>query len=259
MTILFKGILFLLTLKYVLIVSGYFICYIATLGMRLFSGCGSLRQPVMRIKRDISEKTSKEGESVSQPVVHALPPGWIKSFLSRLVNGWLRYSGMYTGRIPSHFIRNFIYRHIYHLKLGEKAIIYGGSEIRAPYNITIGKGSIIGDDSKLDGRNGIVIGNNVNFSTGVWIWTDQHDPQSPDFSTNDQGGPVIIRDRAWLSCRTVILPGVTIGEGAVIAAGAIVTKDADPFGIYAGIPARKIGERNKNLVYEFNGRPLSFY
>ncbi len=156
-------------------------------------------------------------------------------------------------------MRNFIYRHIYHLTLGERAIIYGGSEIRAPYNITIGKGSIIGDDSKLDGRNGIVIGKNVNFSTGVWIWTDQHDPQCPDFSCGDQGGPVIVGDRVWVSCRTVILPGVTLGEGAVIAAGAVVTKDAEPFGIYAGVPARKIGERNKNLVYEFDGRPLPFY
>jgi acetyltransferase-like isoleucine patch superfamily enzyme len=55
------------------------------------------------------------------------------------------------------------------------------------------------------------------------------------------------------------LPGVTIGEGAVVAAGAVVTKDADPYGIYGGVPAKKIGERSKDLVYELDGKPLPFY
>ena len=175
------------------------------------------------------------------------------------MNGWMTYSLAFTGRLPSHGIRKFLFRHVYGVQLGRKCIIYGGTEMRAPYNIRIGEGSIIGNDSILDGRNGIFIGNNVNFSTGVWIWTEQHDPQCPHFSCTNRGGPVVINDRVWVSCRAVILPRVTIGEGAVIAAGAVVTHDVEPYAIYAGVPARKIGERNRDLVYTLDSHPLPFY
>jgi maltose O-acetyltransferase len=60
---------------------------------------------------------------------------------------------------------------------------------------------------------------------------------------------VVIEDYAWLSCRTVILPGVKIGFGAVVCAGAVVTKNIEPYSIVAGVPAKKIGERAKNLSY----------
>ena len=58
--------------------------------------------------------------------------------------------------------------------------------------------------------------------------------------------------------KSVILHSVNIGEGAVVAAGAVVTKDVEAFSIVAGIPAKKIGERNKNLKYEMDGSYLSF-
>ena len=139
------------------------------------------------------------------------------------------------------------------MKIAPNVVIYGGFEIRDPWNITIGRGSIIGDESKLDGRNGITIGANVNFSTGVWVWTLEHDLNDPLFSTNEKGGRVIIRDRAWVSARTIILPKVTIEEGAVVAAGAVVTHDCQAYTVYGGVPARIIGERNRNMIYEFNG------
>ncbi len=138
-----------------------------------------------------------------------------------------------------------------------KTIVYMGYELRHPRRIKIGKGSIIGNDAKLDGRFGIEIGNNVNFSTGVWIWTQQHDPQDPDFGTKE--GKVQIGDRAWISNRVTILPGVTIGEGAVVAANAVVTKDLEPYGIYGGIPARKIGERRTDIKYVLNGKGAPFF
>lgn len=125
------------------------------------------------------------------------------------------------------------------MNIATRAVVYDGFEIRAPCNISIGEGTIIGDESKLDGRNGLIIGKNVNFSFGVWIWTGQHDMNNPYFRTNNSGGAVQIEDRAWISCRTIILPGVRIGRGAVIAAGAVITKDCEPFCIYGGIPPRK--------------------
>ena len=241
-----KIIISLILLRYGVVLLGYIICFLATKSVRV-----PLDETSVRGIADLRKKRSASVQASSRLS--------FASHIRRYVNGWFAYSLLFTGRIPSHWIRNFLYRYVYGVQMGAGTVLYRGSEMRAPYNIAIGQGTIIGDECKLDGRNGIIIGKNVNFSTGVWIWTDQHDPQCPDFSCTDQGGPVIIRDRVWVSCRAVILPRVTIGEGAVVAAGAVVTRDVEPFAIYAGVPARKIGERNRELAYEFNEAPLPFY
>lgn len=157
------------------------------------------------------------------------------------------------GSVPSHHVRNGAYRHLFRVTMGKKVVIYSHAEIRAPRSLTIGDNSIIGDHAILDARRGITIGRNVNVSTGVWIWTLQHDPQDPSFRAT--GGPVVIRDRAWISCRVTVLPGVTIGEGAVVAAGAVVTKDVADFAIVAGVPAKVIGKRNAALNYNLDEFP----
>jgi maltose O-acetyltransferase len=107
----------------------------------------------------------------------------------------------------------------------------------------------------LDGRKfKIKIGSDVSIGPEASILTLGHDPQSPDFG--DRGGNVVIGDRVWIGYRAIILPGVTIGDGAVVGAGAIVTKDVEPFCIVAGNPARKVGERNKDLPYQLNYNPI---
>jgi serine acetyltransferase len=104
----------------------------------------------------------------------------------------------------------------------------------------------------LDARRGLDLGRNVNLSTGVWIWTEQHDPNDPDFAI--VGGNVVIEDYVWISCRAVILPGVRIGEGCVVAAGAVVTKDMPAWSIVGGVPAVVIGQRSSNMRYQLGGR-----
>jgi acetyltransferase-like isoleucine patch superfamily enzyme len=173
------------------------------------------------------------------------------------MEGILLYAALIVGRMKSQKIRLCIYRLVFRLKIDKKVVIYNNLQVRRGHKIIIGKGTVVGDQCILDGRNGLEIGSNVNISTGVWIWTEQHDPQSPTFGTN--GKKVKIADRAWISSRVTILPGITIGEGAVVAANAVVTKDIEPFSIYGGIPAKKIAERNKELNYEFNGEYLPFF
>ena len=164
--------------------------------------------------------------------------------------------GSVVAHVPSSSVRRRIYA-LMGLTVGRRAHIYGGMEIRHPRNVTIGEGSVIGLNATLDGRSGIAIGRNVNVSSEVAIWTLEHDPQAPDFGA--KGGPVIVGDRAWLSFRCTILPGVTIGEGAVVAAGAVVTHDVAPFAIVAGIPAAQIGERNRDLTYELGEVPAYWF
>ena len=163
----------------------------------------------------------------------------------------LRFVGLQgIGKIPSQTIRNYFYIKHFGLKLGENSVVYGSSHLREPHKIIIGNHSSIGDSCVLDGRSGLTIGNSVNISTGAWIWTLQHDPNDPNLTAT--GAPVVIEDYAWISSRTTILPGVTIGKGALVAAGAVVTKSVEPYTIVGGVPAKKIGDRNKDLNYRLN-------
>lgn len=183
----------------------------------------------------------------------------IKVLVMNYFNGLIVISSIAIGKIPFHFIRIFFLKHVFLMDLGKKVVIHYGFQLRAPWNIRVGNGSIIGDNAILDGRNGLIIGENVNFSTGVWIWTEEHDLNDPLFRCNNKGGGVSIENRCWISCGAIILPGCTIKEGAVIAAGAVVTKNCEPFSVYGGVPAKGIGQRNKELLYDFNGKHGMFF
>jgi len=162
----------------------------------------------------------------------------------------------FLGKLPVQSLRHFLYKYCFNLKLGHNSVIYNSCHIRSPHQVSIGENSSIGDSCTLDGRSGLRIGNSVNLSTGAWIWTLQHDVTAPDFRAT--GGPVTIEDYAWISSRATILPGVTVGKGAVVAAGAVVTKSVAPFSIVGGVPAKKIGERPKNLSYELRSGRFFF-
>lgn len=178
----------------------------------------------------------------------------------RYLSGLLRYELRLIGNIPSHRVRKFIYSKVFLMKIGKNSIIYGGAEVRAPWNIKIGRNSIIGDEAKLDGRNGLIIKNNVNFSTGVWVWTDQHQVNSRNFESLPIGkGKVIIEDYCWCGPRTIILPGKRLKKGSVVAAGGVLTKNTEEYGIYAGVPACKIAQRNHDINYVLSGSYLPFF
>lgn len=165
-----------------------------------------------------------------------------------------------VSRFPSMHVRMFFYKHFFKVKLGKDTIIYKGTEIRSPKNLSIGSGTIIGDNAMLDARAGLVIGENVNFSSGVEIWTLQHDYRDPNFTcTPEHYGKVTIGDRVWIGPRVTILHSVNIGEGAVIAAGAVVTKDVAPYTLVGGIPAKYIGDRPRNMKYVFDGTHRHFF
>lgn len=174
--------------------------------------------------------------------------------------GMLRYLLFKISIYPSNSFRKLYYRSL-GAKLGNNVTFHFKTEIRAVEKLTVGKGTIIGDNAILDARNGLTIGENVNLSSNVSIYTEQHNHRSPTFSCNFPGRKmeVNIGKRAWLGSNCIILPGVTIGEGSVVCAGAVVSKDVEPFTVVAGIPARKVGERPTNLTYEFNGNACWFY
>jgi maltose O-acetyltransferase len=108
-------------------------------------------------------------------------------------------------------------------------------------SFTLGEHSVINQNCRLDNRGAITIGNNVSISAEVCILTADHDLQSPDYFGSERG--VSIDDYAFIGTRALILPGVNIGRGAAVGAGAVVTKDVPEYAIVAGCPAKQIGER----------------
>lgn len=152
--------------------------------------------------------------------------------------------------LPFHTLRIFLLK-VMGAKIGSKVALYRGFEVRSPWKLRIGPNTLIGHKSSLDARKGLIIGSNVNFSNEVMIWTLHHDYNDSEFA--EIGGPVIIEDYVWICSRAIILPGVTIGKGAVVAAGAVVTKDVEPFTVVGGVPAKVIAKRNQNLTYNLGG------
>ncbi|CAN5397825.1 hypothetical protein BH10ACT5_BH10ACT5_18940 [soil metagenome] len=151
------------------------------------------------------------------------------------------------GYFPSHRVRGFFYSRA-GLTIDRTSSLHWRAEFYAPEGITIGRHCTIGDTAFLDGRSGLWIGNSVNFGSHVTIYTRQHDVDSPDFT--EIGGAVVVGDYAWVSSHAIVLPGVTIGEGAVVAAGAVVSKSVAPYTVVGGNPATYIRERSRDLRYK---------
>lgn len=146
-----------------------------------------------------------------------------------------------VGYIPSHHIRRFFYR-IEGMKIGRGSSIHMGVVFYDARNITIGKDSIIGENVVLDGRDILKIGNHVDIASEVMIYNAEHDVQDEKFKA--VLAPVIIDDYVFIGPRAIILPGVSLGKGAVVAAGAVVTEDVSEMTIVGGVPAKEIGKRN---------------
>lgn len=204
----------------------------------------------MRRKRDFRKQTIKKRNVDNQYNSTAESNIILKLFkwIDNTMYGLCRYTSICLGYLPSHTIRRMIYKYVFCMKINRHAIIHGGGEIRSPWNVVIGN-SVIGVGAILDGRYGIEIEDDVVLATGVWIWTEEHDAEDPYFRVLDKGGKVTIKRHVWIGNRVVILPKITVNEGAVLAASSVVTKDCDSFTMYGGVPAKEIHKRNNQLKY----------
>ncbi len=134
-----------------------------------------------------------------------------------------------------------------------RSLIMLHTEVHDPRQIAIGSRTSIGRNCLLDGRGGITLGRNVNISSFTLLITGTHDVHSQDVFLASYR-PIVVGDRAWIATRATVLGGVTIGEGAVVAAASLVSRDVEPFTIVAGVPARPIGKRSAELTYELGWR-----
>lgn len=156
-----------------------------------------------------------------------------------------------VGAIPFHMLRPPLLR-MMGMRIGSHSSIHRGFRSYRPSGVRVGNCTTIGRDVLLDGRMGITIGQNVSIAEQVMLLTLEHDPNSPWFES--RGASIVIEDRVFIASRAILLPGVHVGFGAIVGAGAVVTHDVPAYTIVAGVPARSIGERTHDLQYTLNYR-----
>lgn len=167
----------------------------------------------------------------------------IKSFLA--ASAYYLYNHCIT-RIPVYAIRHAWLRGVLGFRIGTGTSVHMGCFVTGRH-IAIGRNTVINRGCYLDGRASLFIGDNVSISPECYLLSLGHDHSDPSFAARP--GPVVIGDYAWLGARAMVLPGVSLGEGAVVGAAAVVTRSLASRVIAAGVPARKIGERTGPLAY----------
>jgi GT2 family glycosyltransferase/acetyltransferase-like isoleucine patch superfamily enzyme len=130
--------------------------------------------------------------------------------------------------------------------LGRRSSIHMGAFVTGAH-IHIGDNVVVNRRVYLDGRMGLTLRNNISISPEAYLVSMEHDPNDPHFGT--RGGEIVIEDNVWIGARAMIMPAIHVGEGAVVAAGAVVTKDVEPYQIVGGVPARVIGSRSRDIQY----------
>lgn len=182
--------------------------------------------------------------------------------MKRILGATIKYlTNHVISHIPSYSVRHAWYRHILGWNLGPNVSILLGQHVQmagvrtSGRKVVIGKGTVINQGCLLYTTGGIIIGEQVSISSGVWLVTGTHDINHPEFI--DSYKPIVIGDHAWIGMRATVLGGITIGEGAIVMAGAMVTRDIPPYAIAGGVPAKVVGDRDLHeTLYSLNFQPL---
>jgi len=160
---------------------------------------------------------------------------------------------MAWGNIPSRRVRRFLLKRSL-AECSDSCFVGLGVKLYDPWSIQISDRSVVNPGCIIDARGGgVYIGHDTDIGAETHIWTLEHDPNDPNHGT--RGGGVVIENHVWIATRATILPGVTIGRGAVVACGSVVTKNVPAKAIVGGVPAKIIGERENPLDYRLKYNP----
>lgn len=194
--------------------------------------------------------------SLKEILKHTFVYYWYRSFMNSTKNWRIGFNWLiirFFLCFPSKHVR-ILFLNLMGADIHKSVPIYRGFQWRKGTPFVIGEGTSVGLFNMFDSRRGLIIGKNVCFSDHVTIWTLHHDYNDIHFCS--KGAPVHIGDYVWVGCNVIILPGVSIGEGAILASGCVVTKDVEPYTVVGGIPAKKIAEREKK---HYNYCPADFW
>jgi maltose O-acetyltransferase len=127
------------------------------------------------------------------------------------------------------------------MQIGPRAQVRGLCYVMSPTEITLGPDAFVNTGCYLESLAPITIGARTSLAMQVLLCTTSHEIGEPDLRAGKSfRAPIVIGEGCWLGARCTVLPGVTIGDGCVIAAGALVAGDCEPNGLYVGVPARRV-------------------
>ncbi len=136
--------------------------------------------------------------------------------------------------------RNFLLR-LMGAKIGSNVHIYNSATIYYPWYLTVGNDSSIGEWALIYNLGPITIGNKTTISQRAHLCAGTHDFCDPALPLIKP--PIVVADQAWVCADAFVGPNVTVGEGAIVGARAVVAKDVDPWAIVAGNPAKFVKKR----------------
>ena len=148
-------------------------------------------------------------------------------------------------------LRPLLYR-LCGFEIARSATLQGGVRFFHVGRLKIGAGTLVNRGTYLDNRAGLTIGENVSIAHDARIYSLGHDVHDPAFAA--RGRPVVIEDYAVLFAGAMVMPGVTLGRGAVVMAGSVVTKSVPPMRIVGGNPAVDLGPREGEPAYTLGRR-----
>jgi putative colanic acid biosynthesis acetyltransferase WcaF len=157
--------------------------------------------------------------------------------------------------LPGSAHRRWLLR-VFGAKVGKGVQIKPGVRVKFPWRLEIGDHSWIGEDVWIDNLALVTIGPNCCISQRAYLCTGSHDWSRPTFDLIVR--PIQIGQAAWIAACSTVAPGVTIGDGAVLAFGSVAVRDLEPWTIYAGASARPIRKREvksqrKNTLFDPRG------
>ncbi len=163
-----------------------------------------------------------------------------RSMLTIAMWHFFGYPVVRSNLMPVSAIKCLVLR-LFGARIGHGVYAKPGLRIKFPWYLTVGDHCWIGEDVWIDNLAPVTIGSHVCVSQDAYLCTGNHDWTSPNMKLFRQ--PIVLEDGSWVGARATVCPGVTLGEGAIAAAGSVVTKDIPPYQICAGNPAVCIRRR----------------
>jgi putative colanic acid biosynthesis acetyltransferase WcaF len=181
------------------------------------------------------------------------------SDLSQFQNAWYKPGGTFFKRVLWYYINVIFFQsHLFPIskikvlllrlfgaKVGSNVVIKPSINVKYPWRLSIGNNVWIGENVWIDNLADIVIEDNVCVSQGAMLLTGNHDYKKVAFDLIIKG--IVLEQGSWVGAKSVVCPGVRLKSHAILSVGSVATKDLDAYGIYQGIPAVKVREREIQL------------
>jgi putative colanic acid biosynthesis acetyltransferase WcaF len=142
--------------------------------------------------------------------------------------------------IVSYRLKRTVLR-LFGAEIGDGVLVKPGVHVKYPWRLTVGDDCWLGERAWIDNMEDVVLASDVVVSQGAYLCTGNHDWSDPAMPLAPR--PIVVEHGAWIGAFAKVGPGTTVGAGSVLSLGAVALSDTEPWGIYAGNPAVRLGTR----------------